>query len=73
MEKKINSYEITRKFRDKCNGMNGPTNEKTIYSQTIIRQYSDVNELFKAQMDYLTKVRGYSVEDIILISWKIVK
>jgi len=73
MDKKLTTYKITRRYRDKCNGMNGPTNEKTTYSQTIIREYPNVEELFKAQMDYLTKVRGYSVEDIVLIDWEIVK
>lgn len=71
-KKELTSYRITLKYRDKCNGMNGPITEKFIYSQTIIRQYSDVNELFKAQMEYLTKERGYSVEDIVLIDWDII-
>jgi len=69
----MKNYWIILKYRDKCNGLNGPITEKTIYSQKIKRSYKNPAELFREQMDYLTKERGYSPDDIILISWEEIK
>ena len=63
-------YWITLKYMDWGNGVNGPKTEKIIYSQKIRRQFENPTELFRAQMDYLTRDRGYSPDDIVLISWE---